>query len=61
MTFIENSQQKSIQKTFTTKLRFCNARLIGQQYIINIIGNLIFGEEKTRKFDTINQFLLQVQ
>ncbi|CAK76192.1 unnamed protein product (macronuclear) [Paramecium tetraurelia] len=61
MTFVENGQLKQIQKTFTTKLRFCNARLIGQQYIINVIGNLIFGEERSRQFDNINQFLLQIQ
>ncbi|CAD8155965.1 unnamed protein product [Paramecium octaurelia] len=61
MTFVENGQQKQIEKIFTTKLRFCNARLIGQQYIINVIGNLIFGEERSRQFDNINQFLLQIQ
>ncbi|CAK87772.1 unnamed protein product (macronuclear) [Paramecium tetraurelia] len=61
MTFLENDSLQSIQKTFTTKLRFCNARLIGQQYIINVIGNLIFGEEGSKQFDNINQFLLQIQ
>ncbi|CAD8171848.1 unnamed protein product [Paramecium octaurelia] len=61
MTFLENGSLKSIQKTFTTKLRFCNARLIGQQYIINVIGNLILGEKVSKQFDNINQFLLQIQ